>query len=94
MIIRELTILNDTAIHISWTISDGEQRAYDLFLIQNGAVVERSKASSAATGCTLHTPIHSLTEYTLLLTVTVGEKLATARASFFGNNYRLQVYFR
>ena len=93
MKIRKLRIQSDNAVHISWSITGGKQSAYDLFLIQNGAVIERSKAESSAEGCILHTPILPPAEYSVLLTVTAGEKLATARTGFFGSNRCLLVDF-
>ncbi|MBQ3286068.1 MAG: hypothetical protein IJH40_10600 [Ruminococcus sp.] len=84
MKIKELRIqkADNAALSISWTLSDGRQTAYELFLIREGCVVDGVKMSSGLTSCTLHTTPELMKEYDILLTVTAGAKLTTARAGF------------
>lgn len=84
MMIKELRIqkTDNSKLNISWTLSAGGQTAYELFLIREGAVVDGMKLSSDLTGCVLHTALEPMKEYSLLLTVTAGKHLSTARAGF------------
>lgn len=85
MKIKELTIRKTDAdkLHISWSLSDGDQTSYELFLIRGGSVAEQIKENSAAMKCTLQTTAEPMRDYALLLTVRSGELLSTARAGFF-----------
>lgn len=84
MMIKELRIqkTDNSKLNISWTLSAGDQTAYELFLIKDGSIVDGAKMSSDLTGCVLHTSLEPLKEYSLLLTVTAGKQLSTARAGF------------
>lgn len=84
MMIKELTIMKKCSadLTVSWTLSSGEQTAYELFLIQNGCVIDSVKTASSVTRCTLHFEAEPMKEYFLLLTVTSGAELSAARAGF------------
>lgn len=88
MMIKELTVRNNqtAGLAVSWKLSDGEQTAYDLFLIQKGSVIERVRAETGVMGCALRTTAESTAEYSLLLTVRSGQLLATARSGFYPHN--------
>ena len=88
MNIKELTICNiqTNRLAVTWKLSDGEQISYDLFLIQKGAVIERVRAVTGMTGCTLQTAAEPTAEYSLLLTVRSGERLSTVRTGFYPQN--------
>ncbi|MBQ3330715.1 MAG: hypothetical protein IJG87_06005 [Ruminococcus sp.] len=84
MMIKELRIqkTGSTDLDISWTLSAGTQTAYELFLIQEGCVVDGIKKNSAVTKCSLHAALEPMKEYSLLLTVSVEARLSSARAGF------------
>ena len=85
MRIKELTIRNhqNAQITVSWKLCNGEQTSYDLFLIQKGTVIERVRAETCMTACTLRTIAGSTAEYNILLTVRCGQLLSTARTGFY-----------
>ena len=82
--IKELKIRKHdcVGIEIAWTLSAGSQTAYELFLIREGCVVDCVKTESNVTQCTLRIEPEPLKEYFLLLTVTAGSHLSSARAGF------------
>ena len=57
MEITELIICksDSSGLDIAWELSDGEQSAYDLFLIKGGSVIERAKNTGAGMKCSLNT---------------------------------------
>ena len=92
MNIKELYIRkNDTAkLDVSWRLSDGDQSSYELFLIENGSVIERVKAPDTVMQCTLQTILQPMKEYALLLTVRSGQLLSSARAGFYSDHLLCQ----
>ena len=84
MKIKELMIRknNTEKLDVSWTISDGDQSSYELFLIREGSIVERVKTSTGAMRCSLRTIVEPMKQYALLLTVKSGQLLSTARTGF------------
>ncbi|MBQ3264785.1 MAG: hypothetical protein IJH07_03320 [Ruminococcus sp.] len=84
MKIKELTIRKNAAaaLDVSWKLSGGGQTSYDLFLIQNGSVIERVRTPSPVTSCRLRTVPEPMTDYALLLTVRSGEQISTARTGY------------
>lgn len=84
MKITELIIHKTDAadLDVSWRLSDGDQSSYDLFLIQEGSIVERVRMSTDSMKCTLHTITRPMKEYALLLTVRSGKLLSSVLAPF------------
>lgn len=83
MKISELIIRKTAAdLDVSWKLSEGGQSSYDLFLIREGAIVERVRQTTDAMKCTLHTITEPTKEYALLLTVRSGKLLSSVTAGF------------
>lgn len=84
MFIKDLCIskIDTKTPELSWSLSNGEQSSFELFLIQGGSVAEMIKESSGVTRCSLRTMIEPMKEYAVLLTVKSGRLLSTARVGF------------
>ena len=85
MKIKELSIRKHytKSLEVSWSLSGGVQSSFDLFLIENGSVVERVRQSGDIRHCILRTFTEPMKPYSLLLTVRSGQALSTVRTGFF-----------
>ncbi len=76
-------------VALSWTINNGIQSTYEVFLIRNGAVAEMKKKAQHDRYCILDTPIASQGEYALLLTVRCGQQIHSVRTGFFADKHNV-----